>query len=274
MVLVDNALYSSLVHYILTMASASTPRPTVHGCPYCTCTADLSAARGIRKTPRQKVDEILNLAERLFQWSLSDVVGALLSADAPVGSKSHSPTVRSRKIAEAVCKQDRVQGFLEVFLSKNESTVLETLAGRMRKEQSSLREQVPSLGQWTHDREPGEVLNIVQAIDTIQRLAPLMYGILRTLSTPRRATLNNPKQYPDHSTSIFFIIGILSNCAAEQSSNYLQKAMGHYFKSNIGRRRMINVLSRIGITESWQSITNSEAGMVQLARVSNIFGCS
>ena len=218
-----------------------------------------------RRTTRQRVDETVCWIREQHQWSIAELIRFYIVSDAEEKGAEGCES-RVAKVVNAIFENEQArQLFIKTATEKHPAQLLTKYTGILRSEQHALHQNVPEFGSLEPEAELGRELDIQRACTLINQHAPTLSSLFSTL-TRNRWTPTTEADTTNHGPRVFMILGIMNFCFARQNGSLLQKELGLYIKGQIGKRRMINVLSTLGITESWTSLDRIQQRVVSEAK--------
>ncbi|KAJ5143808.1 uncharacterized protein N7515_002595 [Penicillium bovifimosum] len=218
-----------------------------------------SATRYIKSlTPRERVDMVLSDLREHHRWSMKDLIYHMVHAppEIPYGS---SEKRRARLLSQAIYGQPEVVSQL-ASVSKDIYTIgLSEQASRLQSELKGL----DVLGDFELYTDP-EHVDVVPALATrAQSKAPELWSLLVGIMTPPRGSRDTATVYPG---SILMICSMLAFAFAPRKSNNFPTLLGLYLHANGVKRRVISLLSGLGIITAYKTIMDRRKKLADLGQ--------
>jgi hypothetical protein len=209
-----------------------------------------------RRSPRsdvEKLDMVCNFMRNELRWGVSDFIKALASSE---GSNN---TRRKAAFAATAYNDSEVLmsylGEADQLLDGGRRSIIETLdLGN-----NELRKEVERLGAITpfdkYDPSKSgkfDALDMDQTLHTIQEQAPLLLRLIRGIMAPESRRIYQRQKEP--AARIVAIVSILCFSQRQNTCTGIQTTLGLYLHSKGVKRQQIELLSRLGLTISYDTV--------------------
>jgi hypothetical protein len=207
-----------------------------------------------RRSPRsdaEKLDMICGYMRKELRWGVSDFIKALASAEGPNNAR------RKAAFAAAAYKDSEV---LNSCFGDADHDVRQSIIEALDLGNNELRKEVERLGsiapfnKYDPTSKNGEfdALDMDQTIHAIETQAPLLLQLIRNIMAPESRRIYQRQKEP--AARIVTIISIL--CFSQRKNTYtgFQTTLGLYLHSNGVKRQQIELLSRLGLVTSYDTV--------------------
>jgi hypothetical protein len=228
-----------------------------------------------RRSPRsdaEKLDMVCSYMRTELRWGVSDFIKALSSASGPNNAR------RKAAFAAAAYKDPEV---LKPFFNDADQlwdgvrqSTIETLDlgnNELRKEVERLGARAP-FNKFDPTSKNGEfdVLDMEQTLHIIQNQAPLLLQFIRGIMAPESQRKYQRQKEP--AARIVAIISILCFSQRQHICTSFQTTLGLYLYANGVKRRQLELLGRLGLVVSYDTVIRaikeqSAQAMVQVERM-------
>lgn len=214
----------------------------------------LNNTRRSRRSDAEKLDMVCNYMRTELRWGVSEFTKALALSGGPANAR------RKAAFAATAYKDSEVLkshfGNIGQLQDGGRLPIIETLDlgnNELRKEVEKLGTIEP-FNKYDPTSKSGEfeVLDMDQTLHIIQSQAPLLLQLIRDIMAPKHGRTYQRQSEPV--ARIITIISILCFSQRQNSSTSFQTNLGLYLHSNGVKRRQIELLSRLGLIVSYDTI--------------------
>jgi hypothetical protein len=210
-----------------------------------------------RRSPRsdaEKLDMVCNFMRTELRWGVSDFVTALASSEGSSNTRR-----KAAFVAAAYKNSDVLKSYLgdaDQLWDDGRQTIIETLDlgnNELRKEVETLGNMAP-FNKFDLTSKNGEfdALDMEQTLNTIQNEAPLLLRLIRGIMAPESKRKYQRRKEP--AARIVAIISILCFSQRQNTCTAFQTTLGLYLHSQGVKRRQMELLSRLGLVVSYDTV--------------------
>jgi len=196
-----------------------------------------------------------------YRWTVKDFIRYFVTAEAD----DYKRSIQSRKkiLRQAVIEQAEV---LDCFEDTQDISIPGMVSlQRIQVEMQQLQDNKGYFGQFnvTH---PPEDMDLTQAVQELQKIAPTLWMTIYTLMTPTRKDYERHKEPFEHRA--VYICAMLCYSRANINSTFLPKLLGLYLYGSGVKRRCLSVLSGYGVCPSYHTLANDMQRLSDIAKES------
>jgi hypothetical protein len=201
----------------------------------------------------EKLDIVCNFMRNELRWSVSDFIKALASSEG-----SNNTRRKATFAATAYNDLDVLKSYLgkaDQLLDGGRQSIIETLDlgnNELRKEVERLGAIAPFDKYDPSKSGKFDALDMDQTLHTIEEQAPLLLQLIRGIMAPEYQRTYQRQKEP--AARIIAIISILCFSQRQNTCTGIQTTLGLCLHSNGVKRQQIELLSRLGLTTSYDTI--------------------
>jgi hypothetical protein len=197
--------------------------------------------------------EEINRLLRLWRWSFPMLMKNWL--EYKNGTRDGKRKLKKLEdILKIVLADDDIGTVMMHDVDKSISeAMLQLLVNNIRQELGGLQQDVPAFGKWSAEAE-FEELEIPRAVSNVKSHAPLLYQLVHDLSENAWQVYDREEQ----NGRVVMIASILSVGRARNKANNFSRMLGLYLQGLGLKRRGLQVLHGLGVTDGYRSIDASK----------------
>jgi hypothetical protein len=205
-----------------------------------------------RRSPRsdaEKLDMVCGYMRKELRWGISDFTKALASAGGPNNAR------RKAAFAAAAYKDSEV---LKSYIG--DADVRQSIIDTLDLGNNELRKEVERLGSMApfNKYDPTSIsgqfdtLDMYQTLQAIETQAPLLLQLVRNIMAPEFRRIYQRQKEP--AARIVTIISIFCFSQRQNTCTGFQTTLGLYLHSKGVKRQQIELLSRLGLVTSYDTV--------------------
>jgi hypothetical protein len=214
----------------------------------------LPSVNDVRRSPRsdaEKLDMVCSYMRKELRLGVSDFTKALAVSGGPTNAR------RKAAFATAAYKDPEV---LKSYCGNMGDGIRKSIIETLDLGRNELRKEVEKLGaispfsKYDPTSKSGELdtLDMDQTLHTIQRQAPLLLQLIRDIMAPESQRFYQRQKEP--AARIVTIISILCFSQRQNTCTGFQTTLGLYLHSKGVKRQQIQLLGRLGLIVSYDTI--------------------
>jgi hypothetical protein len=229
------------------------PEPSTHKTPQ----QQFKYLRGLSN--RERVDAVLSRMYGEHRWTIKDLIHYMVTEEQEK-SYTASTEKRARDISKAIFDNPKVVDALSHASNHLRNLQILNMAELFRKELCSFQSQL-GFGKFDAEDDPRD-FNIPELVDRAKKIAPGLWHFLYCVIG------SEPNAAKDVEGAFFTTCMVLAHLNAPRKSNVFHMLLGIHLHSMGVKRRTINLLSGLGVTVNYRTITNHIGEIANLAAVS------
>lgn len=207
-----------------------------------------------RLSDYDKLSTVLSHLQR-YRWSIRDLLAAMMQ----YRHKHRIRRMQQQFLEYAYVELMRDKNFEEYVGSERKQAILRSQGWKWVKDSLSAellslidRDLFGSFEPPTEENEFGNLDFLEAANSNLSSLAPAWFSILEPPTL--RSSLPSSSTQPTNNKYIFMILSVLCHQLKPKVSNTFQNIMGLYVYQGGARRRVLETLSRLGLTMSYRTL--------------------